>query len=513
MYAEYARTSDEAQPRDPAAARTAPRRWARRDRADARDPVLAPGSPVLYYGDEIGMGDNVYLGDRDGVRTPMQWTGDRDGGFSRADFAQLYLPPLMDPVFGFQAVNVEAQLRSPTSLVRWLQRFVALRKEHPVFGLGSVRDAPDDEPARLRPPEAARRDTVLCVHNLARSAQAVELDLSRFEGRTPIEMIGGRRSRRSGSCPTSSPSGRAASTGSSCRRRRPMRDPRTLSSDELLGLVSEARWFAAKGRVAESAEVVGLPVEDGPVVLAIVEIRFTTGTHEHYLLAFGEGDELVDALERPEVAGPRSPASRRGRARPLVRRRAVEQLGRARRAPRAEALPRLEAGPNPELELLRALAQALAERAPAGGALETPGPPLETALASVTALVPAWGRLGAHARLLEDDPSWLPERAWRLGEVTAELHAALASDGDPHFAPRSRAPRRSACSARRSRRRSPRRSPPCPRRRARSGRPPSGGPPRPRPGAVRLRPVGPRDPDARRLPPRPGALDADGTGS
>ena len=82
-----------------------------------------------------------------------------------------------------------------------------------------------------------------------------------------------------------------------------MRDPRTLSSDELLGLVSEARWFAAKGRVAESAEVVGLPVEDGLVVLAIVEIRFTTGTHEHYLLAFGEGDELVDALERPGSQG------------------------------------------------------------------------------------------------------------------------------------------------------------------------------------------------------------------
>ena len=96
-----------------------------------------PGTPVLYYGDEIGMGDNVYLGDRDGVRTPMQWTGDRNGGFSRADFAQLYLPPLMDPVYGYQAVNVEAQLRTPTSLLRWLRRFIALRKQHPVFGLGT----------------------------------------------------------------------------------------------------------------------------------------------------------------------------------------------------------------------------------------------------------------------------------------------------------------------------------------------------------------------------------------
>src|SRR5437660_2280146 len=90
-----------------------------------------PGSPVLYYGDEIGMGDNVYLGDRHGVGTTMQWTGDRNAGFSRADWAQLYLQPLMDPVYGYQAVNVEAQLRTPTSVLRWLHRFVALRKEHP----------------------------------------------------------------------------------------------------------------------------------------------------------------------------------------------------------------------------------------------------------------------------------------------------------------------------------------------------------------------------------------------
>ena len=110
-----------------------------------------PGSPVLYYGDEIGMGDNIYLGDRDGVRTPMQWTGDRNGGFSRADFAQLYLPPLMDPVWGFQATNVEAQLRTPTSLLRWLHRFIGLRKAHPVFGLGTLRGAAAREHEDLRP--------------------------------------------------------------------------------------------------------------------------------------------------------------------------------------------------------------------------------------------------------------------------------------------------------------------------------------------------------------------------
>lgn len=163
-----------------------------RDEVELMTAILfsLPGSPILYYGDEIGMGDNVYLGDRDGVRTPMHWTGDRNGGFSRADFAQLYLPPLMDPVYGYQAVNVEAQLRTPTSLLRWLRRFVALRKEHPVFGLGSFEAiVPENEKifAHVRTYE---EDVVLCVHNLARSAQAVELDLSRFAGRVPEEMFG-----------------------------------------------------------------------------------------------------------------------------------------------------------------------------------------------------------------------------------------------------------------------------------------------------------------------------------
>jgi maltose alpha-D-glucosyltransferase/alpha-amylase len=151
-----------------------------------------PGSPVLYYGDEIGMGDNVYLGDRDGVRTPMQWTGDRNGGFSRADFAQLYLPPLMDPVYGYQACNVEAQLRTPTSMLRWLRRLVELRKQHPVFGLGTYEPLQErsDNPRVFAHVRRYENDVVLCVHNFARSAQAVQLDLSEFEGMVPEEMFG-----------------------------------------------------------------------------------------------------------------------------------------------------------------------------------------------------------------------------------------------------------------------------------------------------------------------------------
>ena len=160
-----------------------------------------PGAPVLYYGDEIGMGDNIYLGDRDGVRTPMHWTGDRNGGFSRADFAQLYLPPLMDPVYGYQAVNVEAQLRTPTSLLRWLHRFIALRKEHPVFALGSYEPLRPANPRILCHIRRYGEEIALCVHNFARSAQAVELELSRFAGLVPEEMFGRARFPRIGELP------------------------------------------------------------------------------------------------------------------------------------------------------------------------------------------------------------------------------------------------------------------------------------------------------------------------
>jgi maltose alpha-D-glucosyltransferase/alpha-amylase len=160
-----------------------------------------PGSPVLYYGDEVAMGDNVFLGDRDGVRTPMQWSGDRNGGFSRADFAQLYAPPLMDPVYGFQAVNIEAQLRTPTSLLRWQHRLISLRKEHPVFGFGTYEPIEPSNPKIFAHLRRFEDDLLLCVHNLARSAQAVELDLSQYEGRYPVELFGRARFPRIGELP------------------------------------------------------------------------------------------------------------------------------------------------------------------------------------------------------------------------------------------------------------------------------------------------------------------------
>jgi maltose alpha-D-glucosyltransferase/alpha-amylase len=149
-----------------------------------------PGSPVLYYGDEIGMGDNIYLGDRDGVRTPMHWSPDRNAGFSQADFAQLYLPPLMDPVYGYQSVNVEADLRDPSSLLHWTRRMIEVRKQHPLFGTGSFEVLSAENPSVLAFVREQGDDIVLCVNNLSRFAQPVELALQRFEGRTPVELLG-----------------------------------------------------------------------------------------------------------------------------------------------------------------------------------------------------------------------------------------------------------------------------------------------------------------------------------
>ena len=149
-----------------------------------------PGTPIVYYGDEIGMGDNTYLGDRNGVRTPMQWTSDRNARFSRADPARLYSPLIMDPIYGYQAVNVEAQERDGSSLLQWMRNMIGLRKLFPAFGLG---DLAFIEPVNRSVLAYLRRydgDTILCVANLSRSVQPVELDLSAFAGFTPVEMIG-----------------------------------------------------------------------------------------------------------------------------------------------------------------------------------------------------------------------------------------------------------------------------------------------------------------------------------
>ncbi len=149
-----------------------------------------PGSPVIYYGDEIGMGDNIYLGDRNGVRTPMQWNSDRNAGFSKADPAKLVFPVISDPVYGYEAVNVEAQERVPTSLLNWMKRMIAVRRRHKAFGRGTLRFLHPENQKVLVYLREWENEIILCAVNLSRFVQAAEINLSEFDGYQPIELIG-----------------------------------------------------------------------------------------------------------------------------------------------------------------------------------------------------------------------------------------------------------------------------------------------------------------------------------
>ena len=155
-----------------------------------------PGTPILYYGDEIGMGDNIYLGDRNGVRTPMQWTSDRNAGFSRAVPAKLFAPVIMDPIWGYQAVNVEAQLSDQSSLLHWMRNMIALRKLFQVFGRGTLEFLnPENRKVlayirRYDRQDGTPPEIILCVANLSRFAQPLSLDLTQFNGMVPVEMLG-----------------------------------------------------------------------------------------------------------------------------------------------------------------------------------------------------------------------------------------------------------------------------------------------------------------------------------
>jgi maltose alpha-D-glucosyltransferase/alpha-amylase len=147
-----------------------------------------PGTPILYYGDEIGMGDNVYLGDRNGVRTPMQWSDDKNAGFSEGDSAALYSPLIVDPPYGFYGTNVEAQERTKTSLLRWMRRLVGVRKKYRAFGRGSFQVINAHNRRVLVFMRRYEGENILCVHSLSRYAQAVEIDLREFAGCVPVEL-------------------------------------------------------------------------------------------------------------------------------------------------------------------------------------------------------------------------------------------------------------------------------------------------------------------------------------
>jgi maltose alpha-D-glucosyltransferase/alpha-amylase len=277
-----------------------------------------PGTPVIYYGDEIGMGDNIYLGDRNGVRTPMQWTGDRNGGFSRADPARLYAPPIMDPVYGYQALNVEAQERAPFSLLHWMKRMIGLRKQTTVFGRGTIEFLPAQTRKVLPYVRRYKDEIVLCVANLARSVQPIELDLSRFKGMTPVEMLALTEFPRIGDLPyfltlapysfywfriepappaitariapettTEIPQVPALFVGAAWETLLEGNVRTLIERDLLLPFLQRQRWFGGKARVSRTARFAdwGL-VRRGPqpLFVTIVDVDFEDGARDRYFL-------------------------------------------------------------------------------------------------------------------------------------------------------------------------------------------------------------------------------------
>ena len=277
-----------------------------------------PGTPVIYYGDEIGMGDNIYLGDRNGVRTPMQWTSDRNGGFSRADPARLYAPPIMDAVYGYEALNVEAEERSPFSLLSGMKRIIGLRKQTTVLGRGSIEFLPARNRKVLPYVRREGDDIVLCIANLARSVQPVELDLSRFKGMTPVEMFGLTefpkiddhpyfltlgpyafywfRIQQAPSAVTARvapetaidvPAAPALFVGAAWETVLDGNVRTLIERDRLLPFLLRQRWFGGKSRRIRKARFVDwglLQRGPEPLFVTIVEVEFEEGDRDQYFL-------------------------------------------------------------------------------------------------------------------------------------------------------------------------------------------------------------------------------------
>jgi maltose alpha-D-glucosyltransferase/alpha-amylase len=279
-----------------------------------------PGTPVLYYGDEIGMGDNVYLGDRDGVRTPMQWSSDRNAGFSRANPQRLYLPVIIDPEYHYESVNVEAQQANTSSLLWWYKRIIALRKEHQVFGSGDLEIILSRNAKVLAFTRTHGREQVLVVFNLSRHPQFVELDLESLSGRTPVEMFGRTRFPTITDQPyllTLGPHGffwfvlegshegpmseRASLTASGTWTDVTADRPRL--SRALTRFAAERRWFRGKARSMHGcrlADVVEATADHVRVLLVLLEIEYTEGEPETYFvtLAYAEGEAAMNLVHR-----------------------------------------------------------------------------------------------------------------------------------------------------------------------------------------------------------------------
>ncbi len=272
-----------------------------------------PGSPVIYYGDELGMGDNIFLGDRDGVRTPMQWSMDRNGGFSRADSARLYLPLIMDPVYGYQAVNVEAQERDPSSMLRFMRRIIALRRQHKAFGRGSMEFIKPDNRAILAFTRRYKSEVILVVANLSRFVQPAELDLSEFNGHIPVEMIGRNDFPAIGDLPyfitlgphsfywfrIESPAEpiKAVRTATNELQRLPqftldkmwdtLLEPQyvfALCNDILPPYLARQRWFGGKAKHLTSCRLMDWCKLGASFYITFIHLEYETGEREHYVV-------------------------------------------------------------------------------------------------------------------------------------------------------------------------------------------------------------------------------------
>jgi maltose alpha-D-glucosyltransferase/alpha-amylase len=286
-----------------------------------------PGTPVLYYGDEIGMGDNVFLGDRNGVRTPMQWSGDRNAGFSSANRQQLYLPVIVDPEYHYEAINVEAQQANPHSLLWWMKRLIALRKRHRAFGRGSIEFLHPDNRHILAFVRRDADETLLVVANLSRFAQYGELDLSAFEGSRPVELFG------QVDFPTIARTPYLLSLGPHSFMwftlqppavelrpfpSDPVELPRLAPVDELLDLATgpraaglaellaswarHRRWFRGKARRIASSQIrdaIPMTAGEAAAIFVILGVQFTEGDPEEYLVPLAA---LPEAAAAPMLA-------------------------------------------------------------------------------------------------------------------------------------------------------------------------------------------------------------------
>ena len=432
-----------------------------------------PGTPVIYYGDEIGMGDNIYLGDRDGVRTPMQWSADRNAGFSVANRQRLYLPVILDPEYHYEAVNVAIQEANPQSLLNWMRRIIALRKKHPAFGRGSFQLLAPDNRRVLAFVREHGDERILVVANLSRFSQFAHLDLSGFAGLTPVEMFGHTEFPTVTDQPYLFTLGPHTFYWFEMQAVRPYEIGETVSrlalengdlEKALPGYLVEQRWYGARSRRLRDAAVVD-SIRMGSAEVKMVRAQYSEGEPATYVLPLIRVDrgEVVEALSDPSWGVFLLDAMAR-------RRRFQGQHGDVITLPTTElrkltptsGLPptllrgeqtntsvvfgerlimklfrRLEEGINPDLEMSRFLTErGFASVAPVAGALLYRwGRDKMATLAMLQAFVPNQGSAWElFLRELEDCTEWGFDRELPLprllGQRTAEMHIALGSAHD-----------------------------------------------------------------------------------